>query len=147
LTIGTLDGANVEILKAVGADNIFIFGLTADQIQTRRANSSYRPRELYEGDPRLRRIVDAFDSNLFSPREPGLFHWIVESLLDRGDPYFHLADLPAYIDAHQQIDDVFRQPAAWASKAILNVARIGRFSSDRTVAEYASGIWGIAGIT
>jgi starch phosphorylase len=147
LTIGTLDGANVEILEAVGAENIFIFGLTADQIQARRANRSYRPRELYEGDPRLRRIVDAFDSNVFSPKEPGLFHWIVESLLDRGDTYFLLADLPAYLDAQRRVDDSFGQPAAWAAKAILNVARIGRFSSDRTVAEYASGIWGIAGIT
>jgi len=146
LTIGTLDGANVEILEAVGAQNIFIFGLTADQIQAARANGSYRPRELCDRDPRLTRIVDAFDSNLFSPKEPGLFHWIVESLLDR-DHYFHLADLPAYLDTQHQVDDVFGQPAAWPSKAILNVARIGRFSSDRTVAEYASGIWGIAGIT
>jgi starch phosphorylase len=147
LTIGTLDGASVEILEAVGPENIFIFGLTADQIQARRANGSYRPRELYERDPRLRRIVDAVGSNLFSPKEPGLFHRIVESLLDGGDTYFHLADLPAYLDAQRRVDEAFRQPSAWGSKAILNVARIGRFSSDRTVAEYASGIWGIAGIT
>ncbi len=146
LTIGTLDGANVEILEAVGAENIFIFGLTADQIQTLRANGSYRPRDVYDRDPRLTRIIDAFESNVFSPKEPGLFHWIVESLLDRGDPYFHVADLPAYIDAHHRVDDIFKQPAAWASKAILNVARIGRFSSDRTVAEYARDIWGIVGI-
>ena len=146
LTIGTLDGANIEILDAVGAENIFIFGLTVDQIQALRTNGSYRPRELYDRDSPLTRIVDAFESNLFSPTEPGLFHWIVESLLDRGDPYFHLADLPAYIEAHHRVDDVFRQPAAWASKAILNVARIGRFSSDRTVAEYARDIWGIVGI-
>jgi starch phosphorylase len=147
LTIGTLDGANVEILEAVGAENIFIFGLTADQIQAARANGSYRPRELCDRDPRLTRIVDAFDSNLFSPKEPGLFHWIVESLLDHGDAYFHLADLPAYLDAQRRVDDSFGRPAAWAAKATLNVARIGRFSSDRTIAEYASGIWGIAGIT
>ena len=146
LTIGTLDGANIEMLEAVGAENMFIFGLTADQIQALREDGSYRPRDLYEHDPRLKRILDAFDSNLFSPNEPGLFHWIVESLLDRGDAYFHLADLPAYLDAQHQVDDAFRQPAAWASKAILNVARIGRFSSDRTVAEYARDIWGIAGV-
>ena len=145
LTIGTLDGANVEMLEAIGAENMFIFGLTADRIQALREDASYRPRDLYEHDPRLKRIIDAFDSNLFSPREPGLFHWIVESILDRGDAYFHLADLPAYIDTQHQVDDAFRQPATWASKAILNVARIGRFSSDRTVAEYARDIWGIVG--
>ena len=146
LTIGTLDGANIEMLEAIGADNMFIFGLTADQIQAMREQGSYRPRELYENDPRLKRIVDALDSTLFCPREPGLFHWVVESLLDRGDVYCHLADLPAYIDAQRQVGEAFRQPAAWASKAILNVARIGRFSSDRTVAEYARDIWGIAAV-
>ena len=144
LTIGTLDGANIEILEAVGAENMFIFGLTADRIQALRADGSYRPRDLYEHDPRVKRIVNAFDSNLFSPNEPGLFHWIVESMLDRGDAYFHLADLPAYIETQHKVDDLFGQPAAWASKAILNVARIGRFSSDRTIAEYARDIWGIA---
>ncbi len=146
LTIGTLDGANVEMLEAIGAENIFIFGLTADRIQALREDASYRPRDLYRQDPRLKRIIDAFDSTLFSPKEPGLFHWIVESILDRGDAYFHLADLPAYIDTQHQVDDAFRQPATWASKAILNVARIGRFSSDRTIAEYARDIWGIAGV-
>jgi starch phosphorylase len=146
LTIGTLDGANVEMLEAIGAENMFIFGLTADQIQALRDPGRYRPRDLYEHDARLTRIIDAFDSTLFSPKEPGLFHWIVESLLDRGDVYFHLADLPAYLDAHRQVDDLFREPTTWASKAILNVARIGRFSSDRTIAEYARDIWGIAGV-
>jgi starch phosphorylase len=146
LTIGTLDGANVEMLEAIGAQNMFIFGLTAERIQALREDPSYRPRDLYEHDPRLKRILDALDSNLFSPREPGLFHWIVESILDRGDVYFHLADLPAYIDAQHRVDELFGQPATWASKAILNVARSGRFSSDRTVAEYARDIWGIAGV-
>jgi starch phosphorylase len=144
LTIGTLDGANIEMRDAIGPENMFIFGLTADRIQALRAGGSYRPRDLYQHDARLKRILDALESNLFSPKEPGLFHWIVESILDRGDTYFHLADLPAYIEAQHQVDDVFRQPAAWASKAILNVARIGRFSSDRTIAEYARDIWGIA---
>jgi starch phosphorylase len=144
LTVGTLDGANIEIRDAVGAENIFIFGLTADRIQALRADGSYRPRDLCQRDPRLKRILDAFDATLFSPREPGLFHWIVESILDHGDAYFHLADLPAYLDAQRRIDDTFIQPATWVAKAILNVARIGRFSSDRTVTEYARDIWGIA---
>ena len=146
LTIGTLDGANIEILEAVGAENMFIFGLTADRIQALRTGGSYLPRDLFENDRRLQRIIGAFDSNLFSPKEPGLFHWIVESLLDRGDAYFHLADLPDYIDTQDRVDDTFRQPATWTSKAILNVSRIGRFSSDRTIAEYARHIWGIAGV-
>jgi starch phosphorylase len=145
LTIGTLDGANVEMRDTIGAENMFIFGLTADQIQARRADGSYRPRTLYHDDPRLKRILDAFDSTLFSPKEPGLFHWVVESMLDRGDAYFHLADLPAYLEAQRRVDDTFSEPAAWTSKAILNVARIGRFSSDHTVAEYARDIWGIGG--
>jgi len=146
LTIGTLDGANVEMLEAIGAENMFIFGLTAERVQALREEAGRRPRDLYERDPRLKRVVDALDSNLFSPREPGLFHWIVESILDRGDPYCHLADLPAYIDTQRRVDDAFRQPDAWASKAILNLARIGRFSSDRTVSEYARDIWRIAGV-
>jgi starch phosphorylase len=147
LTIGTLDGANVEIREAVGAENIFIFGLTAEQVQAAHEHAGHRPRELYQRDPRVKRILDAFESNLFSPKEPGLFHWIVESFLDHGDPYCHLADLPAYLEAQQRVDDAFSQPATWMSKAILNVARMGRFSSDRTVAEYARDIWGITPVS
>jgi len=146
LTMGTLDGANVEIREAVGPENIFIFGLTVDQVEALRRDGSYRSRDRYQHDARVRRTVDALDSGLFAPREPGLFHWIVASLLDGGDPYFHLADLPAYLDAQRDADDVFRRPALWMSKAILNVARIGRFSSDRTVREYARDIWGIEAV-
>ena len=144
VTIGTLDGANIELLEAVGAENIFIFGLTAEQIQAWRDAGSYRPRDLAQGDPRLRRIFDAFTSDRFCPKEPGLFRWISESIFDRGDAYFHVADLPAYIDAQHRVAKAFEQPATWASKAILNVARIGRFSSDRTISEYARDVWGIA---
>jgi len=143
LTIGTLDGANIEIREAVGDENMFIFGLTADQVDTLRREAAYHPRERYGRDPRLKRIVDALTSDLFCPREPGLFRWIGSSLLDGGDPYFHLADLPAYLDVQSDVGSVFREPTAWTTKAILNVARIGRFSSDRTVAEYARDIWGI----
>jgi starch phosphorylase len=146
LTIGTLDGANVEMLEAIGAENMFIFGLTTDRIRALGADGSYRPRDLYRHDARVKRILDAFDSTLFSPKEAGLFHWIVESILDRGDAYFHLADLPAYLEAQNRVDDTFKQPATWASKAILNVARIGRFSSDRTVLEYARDTWEIVSV-
>jgi len=146
LTIGTLDGANIEILEEVGAENIFIFGLTAEQIQAWRKAGSYRPRELVERDPRLKRIFDTLASSRLCPKEPGLFRWIAESILDRGDAYFHVADLPAYLDAQQRVAKDFGQRAAWASKATLNLARIGRFSSDRTVREYARDIWGIASV-
>jgi starch phosphorylase len=143
LTIGTLDGANIELLAEVGAENIFIFGLTRDDISSLRADGSYRPRDRCTHIPHVKRIFDAFDSNLLCPDEPGLLRWINESVFDRGDVYFHVADLPAYIDLQHRVSEEFNQPAAWATKAILNVARIGRFSSDRTVAEYARDIWQI----
>jgi starch phosphorylase len=142
LTIGTLDGANIEIRDAVGADNIFIFGLTAAEVgaQRRAAARRLEPPVL---DPRVTRVLDAIDSSLFAPDEPQLFHWIVTSLVDGGDPFCHLADLPGYLDAQHDVDDAFRHRERWTSKAILNVARIGRFSSDRTVEEYARDIWRI----
>ena len=127
----------------MGAENIFIFGLTADEIATLRGSGSYRPRDLYERNPEVKRIFDALDSDRFCPDEPGLFRWIGESLLDRGDPYCHAADLPAYLATQQRVAEEFRHPASWVAKAIMNVSRIGRFSSDRTVAEYARDIWKI----
>jgi starch phosphorylase len=141
LTIGTFDGANVELLTEVGPENIFMFGLTTDDIQRLRAGGTYHPRDLCTRNPHLKRIFDAFDSDRLCPDEPGLLRWISESILDRGDVYFHVADLPAYLDLQHRITEEFGRPAAWAAKAILNVARIGRFSSDRTVAEYAREIW------
>jgi starch phosphorylase len=146
LTIGTLDGANIEMLEAIGAENMFIFGLPVDRVQALRADGSYRPRDVYQHDARVKRVVDACDSRRFSPTEPGLFHWIAESMLDRGDYYFHLADLAPYLEAQERVGKTFSEPAAWTSKAILNVARMGKFSSDRTVAEYASEIWGIRSV-
>ena len=143
LTIGTLDGANIELLAEVGAENIFSFGLTADDIQQLRASGSYRPRDLCSQLPHVKRIFDAFDSNLLCPDEPGLLRWINQSILDQGDTYFHVGDLPAYIETQGRVSEEFSQRAAWAAKAILNVARIGRFSCDRTVAEYARDIWQI----
>ena len=145
LTIGTLDGANVEILEAVGAENMFIFGLTADRIQALRSEGSYRPRDLYEQDARVRRILDALDSTLFSPGEPGLFHWIVESILDGGDAI----SISPTCRRTSRCSTGSTTPSGNRHrdiKAILNVARIGRFSSDRTVAEYARDIWGIVGV-
>jgi len=141
LTIGTLDGANIEIRAEVGEDNIFIFGLKADEIQQMQEEGSYQPRALYEADPHLKRVVNSFKSNTFCPGEPGLFKWIYDSLLAEGDTYFHLADFASYVEAQALVGSEFKQPAVWARKAILNVARMGKFSSDRTIAEYAEDIW------
>jgi len=146
LTIGTLDGANIEIREAVGAENIFIFGLQAQEIHTLRAQGAYQPREHYARHPALQRVLDALYADRFCPQEPGLFRWIYHALLDHGDTYFHLADLPSYIAVQAQVGAEFTNPAGWARKAILNVARIGTFSSDRTIRQYARDIWHIDSI-
>ncbi len=142
LTMGTLDGANIEIKEEVGDDNIFIFGLTADQIQEMRYRGTYRPWDYYS-DPATRRVLDALNGDRFCPGEPGLFRPFFESLLRGGDEYFHLADLPSYIKAQREAGQEYLDEATWARKAILNVARTGKFSSDRTIREYARDIWGI----
>ncbi len=146
LTIGTLDGANIEIREEVDAENIFIFGLQAPEIQAMRRDRSYRPQQYYDRDSRVRRVVDAFRNNLFSRTEPDLFGWIGRTLLDENDQFFHLADLPPYLDAQDQAAQAFRDTAGWTRKAILNVARMGKFSSDRAVLEYARDIWQIEAI-
>jgi starch phosphorylase len=143
LTIGTLDGANIEIRDEVGAENMFMFGLSAPQIGELRP--SYNPRHYYAHDPALRRVLDALSGDLFCPREPGLFRWIPETVLNR-DEYFIAADFASYIETQGLISREYLKTADWTRKAILNVARIGRFSSDRTVAEYASEIWGLVSI-
>jgi glycogen phosphorylase len=147
LTIGTLDGANIEIMEEVGKENIFIFGLKAEEIQAmHNQDSYYNPWDCYHRNPSIRRLMDSFNSNLFCPQEPGLFSWIYQTILDHGDEYFHLADLPSYIEAQEKAGAEFKNPAVWARKAILNVARIGKFSSDRTIREYAREIWNIESV-
>ena len=142
LTVGTLDGANVEIAEAVGSDNIFIFGLLAEEVAERR--KTYSPHEVYNSDAEIRLAVDRLRQNVFSLLQPGLFEPVVRALLDYGDHYMLLADLRAYIDTQDAVGQLYRQPEAWDRKALLNVARSGRFSSDRTIAEYAREIWKIA---
>jgi len=139
LTIGTLDGANVEILEEVGEDNIFIFGLTAQEVEKRR--SGYNPWEIYNGDEEIRCAIDLIERNFFSMREPGVFQPLVRSLLEQGDSYMILADLRAYIRTQERVDAAYKDRSGWIRKAILNVARAGKFSSDRTIREYASEIW------
>jgi starch phosphorylase len=146
LTIGTLDGANIEIRQAVGPENIFIFGLAAQDIQEMRMQGSYRPQEHYAHYPALTRVIDALYSDRFCRQEPGLFRWIYHALVDHGDYYFHLADLPSYLAVQDHAGATFTQPTVWACKAMLNVARIGPFSSDRTVRQYARDIWHIASL-
>lgn len=146
LTIGTLDGANIEIMEEVGRENIFIFGLQAQDIQTMRQQGSYQSREYYERYPALKRVMDALYADRFCREEPDLFRWIYSALVEHGDEYFHLADLPSYIDTQEQAGREFKDGAGWACKAILNVARIGKFSSDRTIREYAKDIWGVKSI-
>jgi glycogen phosphorylase len=144
LTIGTLDGANVEILEEVGGENIYIFGLKTGEIEAQR--STYRPLDFYHSSPCVRKVIDALTGNRFCADEPGLFQPIVTSLLQHGDFYFHLADFDSYLAAQQRVSCDFQNPSLWAQKAILNVARSGKFTSDRTVAEYAREIWGIESI-
>ena len=140
LTVGTLDGANVEILEEVGPDNIFIFGLTVDQVEALWAKG-YRPHDYYLADEELRAVVDWIGSNYFTPDEPGALAPLKHSFLEGGDPYLCLADFRAYSDAQEKIDAAYRDKARWARMAILNTARVGKFSSDRTIHEYAREIW------
>jgi starch phosphorylase len=144
LTLGTLDGANIEIMEAVGAENFYTFGLSPHEVSWRQRNGAYHPRELYNADPVLRRVMDSLSSDRFCPEEHGLFRWIVDEILDRGDRYFHMADLPTYIEASVAAEKDYTRSSLWAQKAILNVARVGRFSSDRTIREYARDIWKMA---
>jgi len=146
VTIGTLDGANIEILEEVGAENIFIFGLQVGEVQAMRAQRSYRPWDYYDRDHRVKRVAEAFRANVFCPHEPDLFAWIYRTILDGHDEYFHLADLPAYLEAQEKAGAAFNDPEAWARMAILNIARMGKFSSDRTVGEYARDIWDIKSV-
>lgn len=143
LTIGTLDGANIEILEEVGEENIFIFGLTAEEILRMKQNGSYHPHDYYDMYPEIRLVLDAFRDNTFCPSEPGLFQWIYNKLLYEGDPYFHLADFIPYIKTLEKADEEFNNPALWAQKSILNIARMGKFSSDRSIREYGGEIWEI----
>ena len=145
VTIGTLDGANIEILEEVGGENMFIFGLKVDEIRVLREKKSYRPWECCARNPRLKRVVASFSSNLFCPHEPDLFAWISSSVLDARDEHFHLADFTPYVEEQGKAGNTFRDRDRWTRMSILNVARMGRFSSDRTVTEYAREIWGVKG--
>ncbi|MFN5164667.1 MAG: glycogen/starch/alpha-glucan phosphorylase [Pseudomonadota bacterium] len=143
LTIGTDDGANIEIRQRVGDDNIFIFGLSAADVSALRA-TGYQPLRLYEDDPRLRSVLDAIGGGGFSAAEPGRYRPLVDALLWGGDHYLLLADFDGYLQAQQRVDALWRDPEAWVRRSIANVAGMGFFSSDRAIGEYARGVWGLA---
>ncbi|MBP7482695.1 MAG: glycogen/starch/alpha-glucan phosphorylase, partial [Lacunisphaera sp.] len=140
LTIGTLDGANVEIKEEVGDENIFIFGLNVDEVAALWAKG-YRSLDYYQADEELRAVLDWLGSDFFTPGEHGAFSLVHDSLLQGGDPYLVLADFRQYSDCQARVDAAYRDQAKWAKMAILNTARLGKFSSDRTIREYAKDIW------
>jgi len=139
LTIGTMDGANIEIREEVGEENIFIFGLLADEV-VKLKSSGYNPRTYYESNPMLKRVIDMIAMNYFNKSEPGIFKSIVDSLLGT-DYYCLLADYQPYIDAQDEVSKLYLDVEEWTRKTILNVARVGKFSSDRSIKEYAEKIW------
>ncbi|MFZ1415158.1 MAG: glycogen/starch/alpha-glucan phosphorylase [Defluviicoccus sp.] len=139
LTIGTLDGANIEIKEEVGDDNIFIFGLTAEEVE--RTRPSYNAHQIYESDDDIRHAIDLIRNDFFSLTEPGVFRPIIANLLEQGDYYMNLADLRSFLTAQERVNRAYRDQESWSRMALLNIARTGRFSSDRTIAEYARDIW------
>ena len=139
LTIGTLDGANIEIRDEVGHENFFLFGLTAQAVQD-LLRRGYRPRDFYEQNAELRAVLDLVSGGFFEPEHPELFRPLVQSLLDH-DPYLLLADFASYAECQQRVEQAFLDKERWTKMAILNVARMGKFSSDRTIREYAEQIW------
>jgi starch phosphorylase len=139
LTLGTRDGATIEMAEEAGEENFFLFGLTAEQVAASRG--WYSPYWHYEHEPETRAALDLIASDHFCPGEPGLFQPIHDVLLKNGDRFMHLADLYSYLDADQRMCQLSADPAAWGERAILNIAASGKFSSDRSIAEYATHIW------
>jgi starch phosphorylase len=141
LTVGTRDGATIEMAEEAGEENLFLFGLTAAQVAASRG--WYNPRWHYENQPETRAALDLIFSDHFSRNEPGVFEPLRQTLLTSGDYFMHLADLGSYIEAHERVEALYADPDAWVRKVIVNVASTGKFSSDRTIAEYAAGIWNV----
>ena len=140
LTIGTLDGANVEIMQEVGDENIFIFGLKADEVSVTKSNG-YNPWDYYNSNPELKETLDMITSGYFSIEEPGRYQAIFDNLLNKGDQYLLLADYASYIQTQEHVSGLYKDKEEWSRRAILNVARMGKFSSDRSIREYADNIW------
>jgi starch phosphorylase len=141
LTLGTRDGATIEMAEEAGEENFFLFGLTADQVAG--SKGWYSPGWHYDTDTETRAALDLIFSGYFSQYEPGVFEPLRHALLTGGDHYMHLADLTAYLEADRRLCDLYADPDGWTRKAILNIAGSGKFSSDRTIAEYAADIWNV----
>jgi starch phosphorylase len=144
LTIGTLDGANVELRDEVGAENFFLFGLTAEEVETLRRDS-YRPIDRYRGNAELATVIDLIRSGFFSRGDSELFEPLLRGLLDY-DPYFVLADFEGYAACQREVGAAFRDRGRWTGMSILNAARTGKFSSDRTIREYCRDIWHVSSV-
>jgi starch phosphorylase len=142
LTIGTLDGANIEIRDAVGHENFFLFGLTAPQVEAAK-NAGYQPRVIYETHPVLREVLNSIANGQFSHGDRNLFRPLVDGLLN-SDPYMLLADYQSYVDCQDQVSAAFRDQEKWTRMSIYNAVRMGRFSSDRAIEEYCRNIWGVS---
>ncbi|XP_066280309.1 glycogen phosphorylase, muscle form-like isoform X2 [Branchiostoma lanceolatum] len=141
LTIGTLDGANVEMAEEMGRDNIFIFGMTVDEVDE-LVKKGYKPRDYYEKNDDLRQALDMIRGGFFSPERPDLFHDVVDALLNH-DRFCLLADYEAYIKCQDEVSALYKDPMAWTKKCVMNIAASGKFSSDRTIEQYAREIWGV----
>jgi glycogen phosphorylase len=142
LTIGTLDGANVEIKEEVGDENIFIFGLTTPEVAATKA-AGYNPRDYYNNNAALKQVIDMIGNGFFSADEPNRYQAIVDNLLNNGDNYLLLADYASYIATQDEVGKLYKNQEEWSRRAILNVARMAKFSSDRTISEYAKNIWNV----
>ncbi|MCV2883768.1 glycogen/starch/alpha-glucan phosphorylase [Aestuariibacter sp. AA17] len=142
LTIGTLDGANIEIAEEVGDDNIFIFGLTVEEVQAVKAKG-YNPYDYYYQNQELKAVLDWLETDYFTPGKPGELATIKQSLLDGGDPYLVLADFASYSDAHERVNQAYKDSQNWAKMAVLNTARMGKFTSDRSIKDYVKKIWSL----
>ena len=142
LTVGTLDGANIEIMEEVGNENIFIFGLNADEVMEKK-QSGYNPREVYMQNAELKAVLDMVQQGFFPGPQGNLFQPILENLLDHGDPYMILADFQSFCDIQEKIGNAYLDIDTWTRKSIINVSRMGKFSSDRSIKEYAKDIWNV----
>ena len=148
LTVGTLDGANIEIFEEVGKENIFIFGLTCEEVLSLYGSNSYNPWDIYNSDEAIRTVLKDLINGHLSQADPSLFIEIYESLLNRAgdnlaDPYFILKDLRGYYNVQKEVETAYLNQTTWNQKAIINTACSGKFSSDRTIKEYANEIWGL----
>ena len=142
LTVGTLDGANVEIREEVGADNFFLFGKTVEEVEALR-RAGYNPWDIYNTNPDVRRVLDAIRDNFFNLDQPGLYQPIWDTLLTHGDHFLVLDEFAAYVAKQDEIAKVYEDPARWSRMCLMNIANSGKFSTDRTIAEYAKEIWHI----